>query len=149
MATPPLQFRRDVLLPFFNQYLLDGSTRTSGTSTAMSSRGTGAPTTPSMRRGDRMLAKYPVLLLILGGVAPVEQGQLHSMTNAGLQSYRTAQASSVLLPYTCIALLLITLATALAVISLRRHSEAAAPTQDFRAGTFALSKKPLSIWRRP
>lgn len=74
--------------------------------------------------------------------APLAPKQLHSLSAALLQSYRTQQASSVRIPYLGIALALIALAVALAIVKLPTESSY---TKDFRPGELTGSST-RSIW---
>jgi FHS family L-fucose permease-like MFS transporter len=90
-------------------------------------------------------------ILILGSAPPaVTQAKLLSMTEVARQAYRTAQASTVRLPYIGIALTLVLLALALAAIKLKTTTGISQHTQDFREGAFAEALlRPDSIWSHP
>src|SRR6202045_751775 len=57
-------------------------------------------------------------MLILRGARPIEPERLHNMAEAARQTYRTAEASSVRIPYIGMALVLFCLALALSLIKL-------------------------------
>ena len=88
--------------------------------------------------------------LILGGVGQLTPARLHSLPSAIQQTYRATQASSVRMPYTSLALLLLLIALTLGLIKLKTQTGVSQHTQDFRPGAFseALSR-PDSIWRHP
>ena len=88
-------------------------------------------------------------LLILKGAKPLSPERLHSMTEAARQTYRTVEASSVRLPYIGMALVLVLLATALALIKLKPRESQVDLTQDFRPGALVEAEAHDSIWRHP
>jgi FHS family L-fucose permease-like MFS transporter len=71
------------------------------------------------------------------------------MSEVARQAYRTAEASSVRIPYIGMALVLCCLAIGLALIKLKPQESAANLTQDFRPGAFAGSPGTDNIWRHP
>ncbi len=80
----------------------------------------------------------------------IEPARLHSLPAAVQQSYRTAQASSVRMPYIGLALMLLLIALALGLIKLKTTTGVSQHTQDFRPGAFAEAlTRPDSIWRHP
>jgi FHS family L-fucose permease-like MFS transporter len=83
--------------------------------------------------------------LILGS-AQVEPEKLHSLSAALLRSYQARQASSVRIPYLGIALVLLTLALALALVKLRPLISSHI-TGDFRPGQYTEAPSGQnSIW---
>ena len=71
------------------------------------------------------------------------------MSEVARQAYRTAEASSVRIPYIGMALVLSCLAIGLALIKLKPQESTANLTQDFRPSAFADSPNTDSIWRHP
>jgi FHS family L-fucose permease-like MFS transporter len=89
-------------------------------------------------------------MLILRGAKPISPQRLHSMAEVARQAYRTAEASSVRVPYLGMALVLFCLASALSLIKLKPQQGAARLTRDFRPGEFAnVSTESESIWNHP
>jgi FHS family L-fucose permease-like MFS transporter len=89
-------------------------------------------------------------MLILRGAKPISPQRLHSMAEVARQAYRTAEASSVRVPYFGMALVLFCLASALSLIKLKPQQAAASRTRNFRPGQFAnLSTSSESIWDHP
>ncbi len=93
------------------------------------------------------IAPFLGSLLILKGAKPLAPERLRSMSELARQAYRTAEASSVRLPYLGMALVLLSLATALALIKLKPRDSQLNITQDFRQAAFAESKASDSIFR--
>jgi FHS family L-fucose permease-like MFS transporter len=73
-------------------------------------------------------------MLILRGAKPIAPERLHNMAEATRQAYRTAEASSVRIPYIGMALALFCLALALSLIKLNGEHSAVRVTRDFRPG---------------
>lgn len=92
------------------------------------------------------VAPYFGGLLILGGTSALSPERLRSMNQAAQQAYRETQASSVILPYVCITVVLLVLAIGLKLIRLEAEPDALSVTRDFRPGTLL---KQGSIWRHP
>jgi FHS family L-fucose permease-like MFS transporter len=93
---------------------------------------------------------FGAVLILRNAVPVISQTHLVSMTEAARQTYRSAQASTVRLPYIGIALMLVLLAIALAMIKLKPQKGMTDLTQDFRPGAFAEAfAKPDSIWNHP
>jgi len=90
------------------------------------------------------------ILILASAPATVSPDRLLSMTEIARQTYRSAQASTVRLPYIGIALTLVLIALALAAIKLKTTTGVSQHTQDFRPGAFAEAlSRPDSIWRHP
>ena len=87
------------------------------------------------------IAPFLGSLLILKGAKPITPERLKSMSEVARQAYRTLEASSVRLPYLGMALVLLSLATALALIKLKPRDSQLNVTEDFRAGTLAAAPK--------
>ncbi len=85
------------------------------------------------------IAPFLGSLLILKGAKPIAPERLRSMSEVARQAYRTVEASSVRLPYLGMALVLLSLATALALIKLKPRDSQLDVTQDFRPGTLAVN----------
>ncbi len=83
------------------------------------------------------IAPFLGSLLILKGARPIAPERLRTMSEVARQAYRTAEASSVRLPYLGMALVLLSLATALALIKLKPRDSQLDVTQDFRPAAFA------------
>ena len=93
---------------------------------------------------------FGAVLILRNAVPVITPAHLLSMSEIGRQAYRAAQASTVRLPYIGIALMLLFLATALALIKLKPQAGHTDLTQDFRPGAFAEAlSKPDSIWHHP
>jgi FHS family L-fucose permease-like MFS transporter len=96
------------------------------------------------------IAPFLGSLFILKGAKPITPERLASMAEVARQAYRTAEASSVRLPYIGMALVLVLLATALSLIKLKPQTGDTDLTQDFRPGAFADAfTPPDSIWKHP
>jgi FHS family L-fucose permease-like MFS transporter len=95
------------------------------------------------------IAPFLGSLFILKGAKPITPERLQSMSEVARQAYRTAEASSVRIPYIGMALVLSCLAIGLALIKLKPQESAVNLTQDFRPGAFADSLNTDSIWRHP
>lgn len=90
------------------------------------------------------------VLILRNAVPVIKQEKLVSMTEVAQQAYRSAQASTVRLPYIGIALTLVIIALALALIKLKPQTGMTDLTQDFRPGAFAEAlSKPDTIWNHP
>src|SRR5580693_9817342 len=87
-------------------------------------------------------------MFILRGAPQIAPALLHSMTAIAQQAYREAQASSVRLPYTGMALLLALLATALGLLRLGQSSGRAVPVQHSRTGVLTQITR-QEIWHHP
>jgi FHS family L-fucose permease-like MFS transporter len=93
---------------------------------------------------------FGAVLILRNAVPVITPAHILSMSEMGRQAYRAAQASTVRLPYIGIALMLLFLATALALIKLKPQVGQTDLTQDFRPGAFAEAlSKPDSIWHHP
>jgi FHS family L-fucose permease-like MFS transporter len=93
---------------------------------------------------------FGAVLILRNAVPIITPKHLLSMTEMARQAYRSAQASTVRLPYIGIALMLLFLAIALALIKLKPQAGHTDLTQDFRPGAFAEAlAKPDSIWHHP
>ena len=90
-------------------------------------------------------------ILILRGAKPIAPERLHNMAEAARQTYRTAEASSVRIPYIAMALVLFCLALALSLIKLNREQSTVRVTRDFRPGelTDTATTSTNSIWNHP
>ena len=95
------------------------------------------------------IAPFLGSLFILKGAKPITPERLQSMSEVARQAYRTAEASSVRIPYIGMALVLSCLAIGLALIKLKPQESTANLTQDFRPSAFADSPNTDSIWRHP
>lgn len=95
------------------------------------------------------IAPFLGSLFILKGAKPITPARLKSMSEVARQAYRTAEASSVRIPYIGMALVLFCLAAGLALIKLKPQEAAVNLTRDFRPGAFAPSLNTDSIWRHP
>ena len=95
------------------------------------------------------IAPFLGSLFILKGAKPITPERLQSMSEVARQAYRTAEASSVRMPYIGMALILFCLAVGLALIKLKPREPGVNLTQDFRPGAFADSLDADSIWRHP
>ena len=96
------------------------------------------------------IAPFLGSLFILKGAKPITPARLASMAEVARQAYRTAEASSVRLPYIGMALVLLLLAVALGMIKLKPQTGTTDLTQDFRPGAFADAfTPPDSIWNHP
>jgi FHS family L-fucose permease-like MFS transporter len=95
------------------------------------------------------IAPFLGSLFILKGAKPITPERLQTMSEVARQAYRTAEASSVRIPYIGMALVLSCLAIGLALIKLKPQESAVNLTQDFRPGAFADSLNTDSIWRHP
>jgi FHS family L-fucose permease-like MFS transporter len=93
------------------------------------------------------IAPFLGSLFILKGAKPITPERLQTMSEVARQAYRTAEASSVRIPYIGMALVLCCLAIGLALIKLKPQESAANLTQDFRPGAFAGSPGTDNIWR--
>lgn len=90
------------------------------------------------------------VLILRNAVPVISQKHLLTMSDVARQAYRSAQASTVRMPYIGIALMLLLLAVALAIIKLKPQTGMTDLTQDFRPGAFAEAlSKPDSIWHHP
>jgi FHS family L-fucose permease-like MFS transporter len=93
---------------------------------------------------------FGAVLILRNAVPVISQKHLLRMSDVARQAYRSAQASTVRLPYIGIALVLILLAVALAALKLKPQTGMTDLTQDFRPGAFAEAlSKPESIWHHP
>ncbi|HVG26895.1 MAG TPA: sugar MFS transporter [Acidobacteriaceae bacterium] len=89
-------------------------------------------------------------LILATAPAMATPERLRVMSAAQLQFYRSAQASTVRMPYIGIGLTLVLLALALAAIKLKTQTGVSQHTQDFRPGAFAEAfSRPDTIWRHP
>jgi MFS transporter, FHS family, L-fucose permease len=90
-------------------------------------------------------------ILILRGAKRIAPERLHNMAEAARQTYRTAEASSVRIPYIAMALVLFCLALALSLIKLNREQSTARVTRDFRPRelTDTATTSTNSIWNHP
>jgi MFS transporter, FHS family, L-fucose permease len=87
-------------------------------------------------------------MFILRGAPQIAPALLHSMTAVAQQAYRQAQASSVRLPYTGMALLLALLATALGLLRLGPSSGRTQPIHHSRTGVLTQITR-QEIWHHP
>jgi FHS family L-fucose permease-like MFS transporter len=84
-------------------------------------------------------------ILILGG-ATIAAVKLHTMTPAAQAAYRTAQASSVRIPYLGLGITLLVLAVILGLLKMPTM-QTNLITQDFRPGAFDATYSEDSIWK--
>jgi MFS transporter, FHS family, L-fucose permease len=90
-------------------------------------------------------------MLILRGAKPIAPERLHKMAEAARQAYRTAEASSVRIPYIGMAFVLFCLAMALSLFKLNGEHSATRVTRDFRPGelTDKAATSTGRIWSHP